>query len=413
MKLPRIFVLAALALMSGLYLAIPQSARAEAPLSLEGSAAPSPWQRYPDWSKARWDNYNTLAKHDLTPPPDKEIEIKSVTGDAAAGQKLAFDRRRGGGCLACHVMGPKTQALPGNVGVDLSEIGGAGRTDQWLYNYVFDGRVYNPKTVMPPWGKHGFYNEAEIRDIVAFLKTLKTPAKFADLLNDPEKRPKPVEDRDGLDPFVNPAAERIEIGAALFKQAGPNGKACVTCHAAPATAFKRWAVEMPKWEPRLNKVLGAEEFITRHAKATTGAAYLMQSVANNDLSIYLHNLANGELIKVDLSTPDAKAAFERGEALTDVKIGQFNFSCADCHQLGANKWLRGQWLGEPRGQFDHFPLWRTSRSQVWDIRKRFEWCNVQVRSNELPPDAVEYGELELYLRKMNEGLKLAAPNIRH
>jgi sulfur-oxidizing protein SoxA len=36
-----------------------------------------------------------------------------------------------------------------------------------------------------------------------------------------------------------------------------------------------------------------------------------------------------------------------------------------------------------------------------------------VRANELPPDAVEYGELELYLRKMNEGQKLAAPNIRH
>ena len=139
----------------------------------------------------------------------------------------------------------------------------------------------------------------------------------------------------------------------------------------------------------------------------------MQSAGNTDLSIYLHNLANGEAIKVDLSTPEATAAYERGVALTEVKLGQFNFSCVDCHKLGANKWLRGQWLGESRGQFDHFPLWRTSRSEVWDIRKRFEWCNVQVRANELPPDAVEYGELELYLRKMNEGLKLAAPNIRH
>ncbi len=100
-------------------------------------------------------------------------------------------------------------------------------------------------------------------------------------------------------------------------------------------------------------------------------------------------------------------------ALSQLKIGQFNFSCIDCHQQAANKWLRGQWLGEPKGQFDHFPLWRTSRNEIWDIRKRFEWCNVQVRANELAPDAVEYGELELYLRKMNEGLKLTAPNIRH
>jgi L-cysteine S-thiosulfotransferase len=160
-------------------------------------------------------------------------------------------------------------------------------------------------------------------------------------------------------------------------------------------------------------VLGAEEFIARHAKATTGADWLMQSRPNTDMSIYLHSLANGEAIKVDLSSADAKAAYERGEKLADLKIGQFDFACTDCHGQAANKWIRGQWLGEPKGQFDHFPLWRTSRNEIWDIRKRFQWCNVQVRANELPPDAVEYGELELYLRKMNEGQKLAAPNIRH
>ena len=388
-------------------------AAAQAPLHLEGSAAPTPWQRYGDWNKTRWYNYNTLAKPDATPPRGKEIELASVTGDAAKGQQLAFDRSRGGGCLACHVMGPRTQALPGNVGPDLSEVGTMGRTDQWLFNYVFDPRVYNPQSVMPPWAKHGFYNEAEIRDLVAFLKTLKTPAKFADPLNDPAKRPMPMEDRDALDPFVNPAAERIEIGAVLFKQSGPNGQACLSCHATPAASFKRWAVEMPKWEKRLSKVLGVEEFITRHAKATTGADLPMQSAGNTDLSVYLHSLANGETIKVDLSSPEMKAAYERGVKLSELKVGQFDFACIDCHQQAANKWIRGQWLGEPKGQFDHFPLWRTSRNQIWDIRKRFQWCNVQVRANELPPDAVEYGELELYLRKMNEGLVLTAPNIRH
>jgi sulfur-oxidizing protein SoxA len=170
---------------------------------------------------------------------------------------------------------------------------------------------------------------------------------------------------------------------------------------------------MPKWEPRLNKVLGAEEFIARHAKAASGKDWLMQSRENTDLSVYLHSLANGQAIKVDLSSPDAKAAYERGVKLAELKLGQFDFACTDCHGLAANKWIRGQWLGEPKGQFDHFPLWRTSRNEIWDIRKRFQWCNVQVRANELPPDAVEYGELELYLRKMNEGQKLTAPNIRH
>ena len=384
-----------------------------APLQLEGSAAAAPWHRYAGWSTAHWDNYNTLANGHVTPPPSNEIAIGSIAGDAAKGRKLAFDRKRGGGCLACHVMGPSRQEVPGNVGPDLSLIGNAGRSDQYLFNYVFDARVYNPQTVMPPWGKHGFYSQDEIKDIVAFLKTLKAPVTFKDPLDDPAKRPKSVENRDALDAFVNPAVDHIDSGAALFKKPGPNGKACASCHADPQAAFRHWAVEMPKWEPRLKKVLDAEEFIARHARATTGADLLMESQANIDLSIYLHSLANGEPIKVDLLRPEAKAAYERGAKLADLKIGQFNFSCNDCHQKAANKWARGQWLGTARGQFDHFPLWRTSRNETWDIRRRFEWCNVQVRANELPPDAVEYGDLELYLRKANEGLKLTAPNIRH
>ncbi|MFK5108405.1 hypothetical protein ACI394_28055, partial [Klebsiella pneumoniae] len=89
----------------------------------------------------------------------------------------------------------------------------------------------------------------------------------------------------------------------------------------------------------------------------------MQSKENTDMSVYLHSLANGEAIKVDLSSPDAKAAYERGVKLADLKLGQFDFSCTDCHGQAANKWIRGQWLGEPKGQFDHFPLWRTSRNE--------------------------------------------------
>src|SRR4026208_2306979 len=96
-----------------------------APLQLEGSAAAAPWQRYSDWTKTRWDNYSTLARPQATPPSGSEIVMPEVTGDVGNGQQSALDRIRGGGCLVCHVMGPKTQALPGNVGPDLSEIGKA------------------------------------------------------------------------------------------------------------------------------------------------------------------------------------------------------------------------------------------------------------------------------------------------
>ena len=72
-------------------------------------------------------------------------------------ERLVADRTRGGSCIACHVMGQAGGAdLPGNVGPDLSEIGNAGRDDEWLFNYVNDPRVYNAEVSDAAMG-HSWY----------------------------------------------------------------------------------------------------------------------------------------------------------------------------------------------------------------------------------------------------------------
>jgi sulfur-oxidizing protein SoxA len=392
-----------------------QATGKQAPLELKGEASVQPWKRYPGWPARDESKWSTLAKVSSPPAPKEARKLAGpIAGDAEKGAKLVADRNRGGSCLACHVMGQAGNAdQPGNVGPDLSEIGNAGLSDELLFNFIYDARVYNADTVMPPWGSHGVFTDAEINDMVAFLKTLKKPAVFKVEVDNPERRGTPVEKRDNLDALENPGMWALDRAAVLWKTRGPTGFACGTCHNDPKTAFKAWAASMPKWEPRLNKVLGIEEFVTRHAKATTGASYLMETEQNRDLSIYLHNLANGAPINVDTSSPEAKAAIERGAELANRKIGELNFACTDCHGKVANHWIRGQWLGAPKAQYDHFPTWRTSLQTVWDIRQRFQWCQVNIRADELPPDAKEYGDLELYLASLNNGLKLSVPGIRH
>ncbi len=395
-------------------------AKKEAPLALEGPASNAPWQRYRDWPRPSWDKFNTLAKADASPAPPKPEGVKKITeeikGDPAQGQKLAFDRSRGGGCLACHAMGPASAgAQVGNVGPDLSGIGNAGRTDEWFYNYIYDGRVYNAETVMPPWGAHGLFNDEEIRHMVAFLKSLKGAVRYRSVVDDPEMRPVPMEDRDNLDAMINPGMWAVDKAKELWAAKGPSGGACAACHANPEAQFRTWAASMPSYEPRLGQAIGVEEFVFRHAKATTGHSWPMQSEQNLAMTIYLRHLANGAEIKVDTTSPGATQAAERGEKLMGTKIGQLNFACYDCHTpaKGALKWIRGQWLGESKGQIPHFPTWRTSRLEIWDLRKRFQWCGVAIRANELPPDAPQYNDLELYLTSLNNGLKLSVPGIRH
>jgi sulfur-oxidizing protein SoxA len=392
-----------------------QQKKNEASLDTKDDASVRPWKRYNGWPARDESKFNTLANLASPPAPKEPRKITApITGDADNGGKLVADRARGGSCLACHVMGQAGNAdLPGNAGPDLSEIGNAGREDEWLFNYVYDARVYNPETVMPPWGGHGVFNDQEINDMVAFLKTLKKPAVFKTALDDPTKRPPPVEKRENLDPIENPGMWAVDKARELWKQAGAAGKSCNSCHSHPQVAFKAWAAAMPKWEPRLNKVLNVEEFVTRHAKATTGANWLMETDENRALSVYLHFLANGTPIKVDTTSAASKAAIARGKALAARKIGELNFACTDCHGKSANHWVRGQWLGEPKGQYDHFPTWRTSLLAIWDIRQRFQWCQVNIRADELAPDAKEYGDLELYLASQNDGQKLSVPGIRH
>ncbi|MDH5181072.1 MAG: sulfur oxidation c-type cytochrome SoxA [Gammaproteobacteria bacterium] len=383
-----------------------------APMSDKPVSA-APWQRYDDWPDKSWDKFNTLAAVVNDKVGTLPEVTYPITGDAAKGKELAFDRKRGGSCAACHIMGSETPELPGNVGPDLSTIGNGERTDQHLFTYIYEPRLINPASVMPPWGSHALFTVEEIKDIVAFLKTLNKPMVFANEHDNPAKRQTPVESRDNLDPIENPAMAAMEQGEALFKSKGANGKSCISCHTKPKNRFKKWAAGMPTYSNKLKKVIGVEEFVARHAMATTGDNYLMQSEQNISLSIYLRYLANGTPIAVKAEGKEAGAAAARGEDLSKRKIGQLNFACVDCHQLAANHWIRGQWLGGSKGQTPHFPTWRTSKSEIWDIRKRFQWCNVAIRANELAPDAAEYGDIELYLTMQNNGLKLNVPGIRH
>ncbi len=383
---------------------------ATVPLDLENPAHVAPWQRYSAWRQNKWNNYCNLRQGVTNPVSFIQSVANPIEGDPVKGRELLTNRKKGN-CVACHII--PDVSLPGNVGFNISTIGSWRLPDELLFNYIYDARIYNPISVMPPFGSNKVLTRSEIMDIVSYLKTLTKPAQFDNPKDNPDKRTVPVERRDNLDEFENPGMFLLTDGEKLYTQVGPKNKSCQDCHGDPEKAFGNWAVHMPKVEPRLNKVLGVEEFITRHARATTGADYVVQTEKNLGLAIYLRYLANGQPISINTSDMNTRIALRRGEALVNRKIGQLNLACADCHVTSSNKWIRGQYLTTLVGMMDHFPAYRTSRSEVWDIRKRFQWCNISVRANELAPDAPEYGDIELYLTAKNNGKILSVPGIRH
>ena len=97
--------------------------------------------------------------------PPAADEIAAV----ARGRAIAFDRTRGN-CLTCHVI--EGGELPGNAGPALAGVRERYPDRAALRAQIWDARVRNADTIMPPYGRHHILREADIDDLVAFVSTL-------------------------------------------------------------------------------------------------------------------------------------------------------------------------------------------------------------------------------------------------
>jgi L-cysteine S-thiosulfotransferase len=371
-----------------------------------------------------FEKWPTYAHADTkTYPPPSQVPMPAIEGDPKEGRKLFMDRAKAP-CTGCHLIQGDDVWPAGSIGPDLSTFGDRSLPDQFVFNLIYDARVFFPNTSMPPWGTAGSYKPEEIVHIVAFLKTQKgNPPFVPPLEKDPARNPftRKLEYYfgDNLDPTTNPAIVLAESAMALWTQPGPAGKACGDCHAGgPERAMKGVATRYPKYMAKHGRIMSIEDLLTVHAPETTGMEMLAQSADNLHMTMLIKMQSNGMPVDVDVTSPEAKAAYERGQALYFKKVGERNHACADCHQntpgKGAGKFLGGRLLGDAeKGFTKHFPVWRTSPQAVWDIRRRLQWCMLPLGMNMLPADAPEYADLELYLTAFDQGKPMNVPGIRH
>ena len=98
----------------------------------------------------------------------------SVTEAVAAsmieeGREIALDRKKGN-CMACHVMAGAT--LPGNIGPPLVAMKTRFPDKAKLREQIRDASRINPRSLMPPFGRHEILTEDEIDKVVEFVHTL-------------------------------------------------------------------------------------------------------------------------------------------------------------------------------------------------------------------------------------------------
>ena len=97
------------------------------------------------------------------------ISLAAETSVIEEGKKIAFDRKKGN-CLACHLIEGGT--LAGNIGPPLISMKARFPEKDKLYSQIWDSRLNNPNSIMPPFGPHEALSKSEVNKIVEFIYSL-------------------------------------------------------------------------------------------------------------------------------------------------------------------------------------------------------------------------------------------------
>ena len=88
------------------------------------------------------------------------------------GRDVVFDRKKGN-CLACHAIpaDPKAET-PGNIGPPFMAMKQRYPEREKLRAQIWDATRANPKTSMPPFGKHKILTESEVDKVADYIYSL-------------------------------------------------------------------------------------------------------------------------------------------------------------------------------------------------------------------------------------------------
>jgi len=89
--------------------------------------------------------------------------------DIEKGKKIAFDRKLGN-CLSCHAI--EGGEMAGNIGPPLAVMKARFPDRAVLKSQIFDSRIQNPNTIMPPFGAHEILTKDELELVVTFIHSL-------------------------------------------------------------------------------------------------------------------------------------------------------------------------------------------------------------------------------------------------
>ena len=213
------------------------------------------------------------------------------------------------------------------------------------------------------------------------------------------------------DDASNPAMLWVGEGAAIWDQkAGASERACADCHGAATNSMRGVAARYPAFDSATQRPIDLRGRINQcRVERQRASAFAAESQPLLSIESFVALQSRGLPI-----TPPADArlqpARERGAKLFRQRVGQLDFSCAQCHDDHAGGRLAGSTI--PQAHPTGYPLYRLEWQGLGSLQRRLRGCMTGVRAEPYAYGAPELIELELYLAQRAADMKVDAPAVR-
>jgi sulfur-oxidizing protein SoxA len=206
-------------------------------------------------------------------------------------------------------------------------------------------------------------------------------------------------------PFIG----EIEKGEKLWRTRFQNGTTYSDC--LPGGG-KMIAGNYPLFDEAKGKVVTFENLLNDCRIANGEAPYEYGDMATMGLlSAYARTLSDGMKMNIRVVGPAALQAYEDGKKTFYSRVGQLNFSCANCHVNSAGNSLRSETLSPALGQATHWPVFRAG-ANLETLQHRYIGCFRDVRHVPDEYNSPRMNNLEYFHSSLSNGMEMQASVFR-
>lgn len=207
----------------------------------------------------------------------------------------------------------------------------------------------------------------------------------------------------------NPASFWLMEGEALWQQPeGPAQRSCRSCHGPVEGSMKGVAARYPRRVDQ--QLLNLDDQINqcRHTRQHQ-APWKAESSPLLAMSVWVAHQSKGMPIEA-ADHPSLRDDLAAGRRLYEQRMGQINLSCAQCHDQRWGQKLAGVVI--PQAHPTGYPIYRLEWQSLGSLERRLRNCMNAVRAEPYAAGALEWRQLELFLKWRARGMAIETPALR-